>query len=98
MAKGGGVKLPPALYLQSKNAYAEWKFWESEFEDYLVSTGQDNAADMAKISLYGILMGSTSSRILATLAIPDDDRNNYIKKDTEAEEDKMLHNQTVHGV
>ncbi|KAJ8885736.1 hypothetical protein PR048_011936 [Dryococelus australis] len=76
---GGGVKLPPDLDLQSKNVYADWMFWESEFEDYLVSTGQDNAADKDKISLLQNIMGSASSRILATLTIPEEDRNDYIK-------------------
>ncbi|KAJ8889244.1 hypothetical protein PR048_008742 [Dryococelus australis] len=32
MAMCGGVKLPPDLDLQRKNAYADWKFWEFEFE------------------------------------------------------------------
>ncbi|KAG5877221.1 hypothetical protein JTB14_036429 [Gonioctena quinquepunctata] len=43
MAGGGPVKLPPDFDLQSTNAASEWKFWQTAFHDYLVSTGQDQA-------------------------------------------------------
>ncbi|XP_063229466.1 uncharacterized protein LOC134534803 [Bacillus rossius redtenbacheri] len=79
MAVGGGVKLPPDLDLHSKNAYADWKFWESEFEDYLVSTGQDNAPDKVKISLLRNIMGSDSSRILQTVDMVEEDKKSYVK-------------------
>lgn len=74
-----GVKVPPDLDLQSKSAFQDWKFWETEFEDYLVSTGQDNAHDKVKISLLRNMMGSASSRILTTISIPEADQNNYEK-------------------
>ncbi|KAJ8866831.1 hypothetical protein PR048_032692 [Dryococelus australis] len=67
MAVDEGVKLLPDLNLQSKNAYAVRKFWDSD---------QDNANNKVKISLVQNIMGSASSRILMTLTIPDEDRNN----------------------
>src|SRR5436190_442654 len=69
----GLVKLPPNLNLQGLDTASEWKFWKQSFDDYLVTTGQDEAADKVKLSLLRNMMGSVSARIVATLPLSDGD-------------------------
>ncbi|KAG5888938.1 hypothetical protein JTB14_012197 [Gonioctena quinquepunctata] len=55
--RGGPVKLPPDFDLQSTNAASEWKFWQTAFHDYLVSTGQDQALSNVKLNILRNIIG-----------------------------------------
>lgn len=57
MLGAGPVKLPPDFDLQSQNAATEWKFWQTAFQDYLVSTGQDEANSNVKLSILRNIIG-----------------------------------------
>ncbi|KAG5873291.1 hypothetical protein JTB14_028407 [Gonioctena quinquepunctata] len=61
MAEGGPVKLPPDFDLQSTNAASEWKFWRTAFQDYLMSTGQDQAPSNVKLSILRNIIGHDSA-------------------------------------
>lgn len=74
---GGPVKLPPDFDLQSQNAAAEWKFWRTSFEDYLVATGQNEAQDSVKLSILRNIIGIDSARIMATFEVPEHERDKY---------------------
>ena len=69
MALGGPVKLPADFDLQSQNAASEWKFWQTAFNDYLVSTGQDQANPNVKVSILRNIIGHDSARIMATFTV-----------------------------
>ncbi|KAJ8886461.1 hypothetical protein PR048_012672 [Dryococelus australis] len=85
MATKGNVKLVPDFDLQSPMAYMDRKFRETQIEDNLVSTGQDQSHYKVKISLLRNMMGSESVRILLSLPISVVDRNNYVKVKTAME-------------
>lgn len=79
MEFSGMVKLPHNLDLQSPNLSSEWKFWKQSFEDYLITTGQDNAADKVRLSLLRNMMGPDAARILSTLPLSEEDSLKYDK-------------------
>ncbi|XP_043481820.1 uncharacterized protein LOC122510924 [Leptopilina heterotoma] len=74
---GGPVKLPPDFDLQGQNAAAEWKFWKTTFEDYLVATGQRESTDIVKLSILRNIIGIDAARTMSTFAIPDNETNKY---------------------
>lgn len=67
----GPVKLQPVFDLQNPNAVTEWKFWKITFQDYLVATGQHEAADQVKLSILRNIKGTDSARTMATLNVPE---------------------------
>lgn len=73
----GHVKLPPDFDLQSQQAAAEWKFWRTAFEDYLVATGQHEAHGSVKLSILRNIIGTESARIMSTFIIPENEANKY---------------------
>jgi len=75
----GLVKLPPNLDLQGLNVSMDWKFWKQSFEDFLVTTGQDESSDKVKISLLRNIMGPEAARILSTLPLTVEDTLIYSK-------------------
>ncbi|XP_031332624.1 uncharacterized protein LOC116162964 [Photinus pyralis] len=82
----GPVKLPPDFDLQGQNAAMEWKFWKVAFEDYLVATGQHEPNTNVKLAILRNIIGTESSRIMCTIAIPDgtDDPYKYMMGQLEA--------------
>lgn len=98
----GLVKLPPNLDLQGLNVGNEWTFWKQSFEDFLVTTGQDEAADKVKLSLLRNMMGPEAARIVATFPLSTTDCciynkvieaiDNYAKPRTNVVFDRFLFN------
>lgn len=68
------VKLPPNFDLRSQAAATEWRFWRVLFEDYLISTGQDEASDKIKLSLLRNMMGPESSKVIMTFKLSQDEQ------------------------
>ncbi|KAJ8889262.1 hypothetical protein PR048_008760 [Dryococelus australis] len=50
-----------------------------EFEDYLISTGQEMSADKVKVSLLRNMMGNASAHVLSSLPSSEEDHGNYGK-------------------
>lgn len=73
----GSVKLPPDFDLQAQNAASEWKFWKTSFEDYLIATGQHEAADKIKLSMLRNIIGTESARIMSTFNVADEELDKY---------------------
>lgn len=61
------VKLPPNLNISNDNAASEWKFWLTNFEDYLIISGKDKHSDLVKLSLLRNMMGPEAARIVSTI-------------------------------
>lgn len=78
MANNSGlVKLPPDFDLQAQNAAQEWKFWRTAFQDYLVSTGQDQANPNVKLSILRNIIGNDAARIMSTFTIAPNAVDDY---------------------
>lgn len=73
------VKLPPNFDMRSSSAASEWRFWRCLFEDYLVSTGQDQAKDKVKLSLLRNMMGPESTKVILSLKLSEENLVNYAK-------------------
>nr|CAH7755348.1 unnamed protein product [Callosobruchus chinensis] len=74
---GVPVKLPPDFDLQSQNAAAEWKFWRTTFEDYMLVTGQNESPDEVKLSVLRNIIGTESARVMSTFNIPAEGSEKY---------------------
>ncbi|XP_063391559.1 uncharacterized protein LOC134677054 [Cydia fagiglandana] len=72
------IKLPPNFDLRAANAATEWRLWRLCFEDYLVGSGQDNAADKIKLALLRNMLGMEAARIVITsLQLSESEKDNY---------------------
>ncbi|KAJ8877106.1 hypothetical protein PR048_021558 [Dryococelus australis] len=78
MATSGNVKLPPDVDFQSPTVYMDWKFSETQLEDYLVSMGQDQSHDKVNILLLRNMMGSESVCILTAIEKYTNSRMNEV--------------------
>lgn len=73
------VKLPPNFDIRSQSAATEWRFWKCLFDDYLVSIGQDEAADKVKLSLLRNMMGPESTKVIMSFKLSKEESQVYDK-------------------